>query len=142
MRAVPFTQRQKDIALGSLLGDAYLRPSGNSCALSFAHGEKQRAYLEWKLSEFENFVATKQFYSHETNFHGNAPTSSFSTISHPYLSELRALCYPGGEKHVSLEWLNLLSPLSLAVWYMDDGFLNRRYGTVVLCTNCFTPPSW
>ena len=137
MRAAPFTQRQKDIAAGSLLGDAYLRPSGNSYALSFAHGEKQRGYLEWKLFEFQNFVATKEFYTHETDFHGNAPTHSFSTISHPFLTELRALCYPNGVKHVSREWLDLLSPLSLAVWYMDDGSRNRRYGTVVLCTNCF-----
>lgn len=137
MRAVSFTQRQKEIALGSLLGDAYLRPSGNSYSLSFTHGEKQKAYLEWKLSEFENFVATKDFSIHRTVFHGNAPTYSFSTITHPYLLDLHALCYPNGKKSISQAWLDLLSPLSLAVWYMDDGSLNRRYGTVVLCTNCF-----
>lgn len=138
LRAVPFTQRQKDIALGSLLGDAYLRPGVNSYSLSFTHGEKQKAYLEWKLSEFDNFVTTKAFYEREIAFHGNAPIYSFSTISHPYLAQLHALCYPGGVKTVSLDWLNLLSPLSLAVWYMDDGSFNRRYGTIVLCTNSFT----
>lgn len=138
MRAVPFTQRQKEIALGSLLGDAYLRPSGNSFSLSFTHGEKQKAYLEWKLAEFENFVATKDFYVRHIEFHGNTPTYSFATITHPYLLELHNLCYPNGVKFVSREWLELLSPLSLAVWYMDDGSFNRRYGTLVLCTNCFT----
>jgi hypothetical protein len=138
MRAVPFTQRQKEIALGSLLGDAYLRPSGNSFVLSFTHGEKQKAYLEWKLSEFENFVATKDFISRESDFYGNRTTFSFATISHPYLLELHELCYPAGKKTVSETWLSLLSPLSLAVWYMDDGSLNKTYGTIVLCTNCFS----
>lgn len=138
LRAVPFTQRQKDIALGALLGDGYLRPSGHSYALAFTHGEKQKAYLEWKRSEFENFVTTKTFYGRETVFHGNAPIYSFSTICHPYLAQLHDLCYPGGVKTVSQDWLDLLSPLSLAVWYMDDGSLNRRYGTVVLCTNSFS----
>lgn len=138
MRAVPFTQRQKDIALGSLLGDAYLRPSGNSYSLSFTHGEKQKSYLEWKLSEFENFVATKDFYVQRVNFRGNAPTYSFSTITHPYLLELHTMCYPDKVKRISADWLDLLSPLSLAVWYMDDGSINRRYKTIVLCTNCFT----
>lgn len=141
LRAVPFTQRQKDIALGSLLGDAYLRPSnkkGNNFALSFIHGEKQLDYLKWKRSEFQNFVTMPDFYRSETNFHGNAPSYSFATITHPYLLELRSLCYPGGVKRVSYKWLELLSPLSLAVWYMDDGSINRRYGTIVLCTNCFT----
>ena len=138
MRSVAFSQRQKDIALGSLLGDAYLRPSGNSYSLSFTHGEKQKSYLEWKLSEFENFVVTKDFYKHSSSFHGTSPTYSFSTITHPYLLELRTLCYPNGVKRISQEWLNLLTPLSLAVWYMDDGSLNKRYGTIVLCTNCFS----
>ncbi len=143
LRAVPFTQRQKDIALGSLLGDAYLRPSSarppaTSYSLSFTHGEKQKAYLEWKLSEFENYVVTKQFYRRVVSFHNNAPTYSFSTITHPYLKELHDLCYPDGVKRVSRELLCQLSALSLAVWYMDDGSRNRNRGTVVLCTNCFS----
>lgn len=138
MRSVPFTQRQKEIALGSLLGDAYLRRSGNSYSLSFTHGEKQKAYLEWKLSEFENFVATKEFYRRKSDFHGNLPTYSFGTITHPFLLKLHDLCYPDGVKRVSHEWLGLLSPLSIAVWYMDDGSFNRRYKTIVLCTNCFS----
>lgn len=138
LRSVEFTQRQKEIALGSLLGDAYLRPSGNSFSLSFTHGEKQVEYLKWKLREFGNFVVTKEFYEHEKNFHGNRRTYSFSTINHPYLLELHSLCYPAGKKVVSDEWLNSLSPLSLAVWYMDDGSINKRYKTIVLCTNCFS----
>ena len=138
LRSVPFTQRQKDIALGSLLGDAYLRPSGRSYSLSFTHGERQKAYLEWKLAEFDNYVVTKEFYRTQRDFHGNAPTFSFSTITHPFLSELRSLCYPDGSKRVTWQWLELLSSLSLAVWYMDDGSRNRRYGTMVLCTNGFS----
>lgn len=138
LRSVPFTQSQKDIALGSILGDAYLRPSGNSYSLSFTHGEKQLSYLEWKLSMFDNFIVTKDFYKYETTFHGNAPIYSFSTITHPYLLDLHKLCYPNGKKVVSQHWLDLLSPLSLAVWYMDDGSINKRYGTIVLCTNSFS----
>ena len=136
LRAVPFSPRQKEIALASVLGDGYLRPSGSGYALSFTHGEKQLDYLRWKLNEFENFVATPQFYQREaTSGLGHAPTYSFSTITHPYLSELHDLCYPNGKKRVTSAWLDQLSDLSLAVWYMDDGSINRRYGTIVLCTN-------
>jgi len=143
LRQVPFTQRQKDIALGSLMGDAYLRPSNASRAaysLSFTHGEKQKAYLEWKRDEFDNFVVTKKLYHYERKISrfGNAPVYSFSTITHPYLLELHSLCYPSGRKCVTQEWLDLLSPLSLAVWYMDDGSLNKRYGTLTLATECFS----
>ena len=138
LRAVPFTPRQKEIALGSLLGDAYLRPSGRSYCLSFTHGQRQKTYLEWKRAEFDNYVVTKELYRATRDFHGNAPTYSFSTITHPYLLELRALCYPEGKKRVTDQWLEQLTPLSLAVWYLDDGSLNRRYGTVTLCTNSFS----
>lgn len=138
LRDTPFTQRQKDIAIGSLLGDAYLRPSGKSYSLSFTHGEKQLEYLRWKRSEFQNFVTQKGFYRYSRSFHGNLPTYSFATVSHPYLSELHDLCYPSGRKDVCKEWSDLLSPLSLAVWYMDDGSRNKRYHTIVLCTNSFS----
>ena len=141
LRALPFTQRQKDIALGSLLGDAYLRPFNKdktSFSLSFCHGEKQKSYLEWKRNEFSNFVTREGFYRTVTDFHGNAPTYSFGTISHPYLAELHTMCYGSGHKRVVPEWVEQLSPLSLAVWYMDDGSINKRYRTIVLCTNSFT----
>lgn len=138
LRAVPFTQRQKEIALGSLLGDAYLRPSGNSFSLSFTHGEKQKAYLDWKRNEFKNFVTQEDYYCSTRSFRGNLPTYSFNTINHPYLSELHRMCYGSGKKVVTSDWLELLSPLSLAVWYMDDGSINKRYHTIVLCTNSFS----
>ena len=139
LRAVSFTQRQKEIALGSLLGDAYLRPSSPSTfSLSFTHGEKQKSYLDWKRAEFANFVTQDAYYCNTRSFRGNLPTYSFSTITHPYLTELHELCYGSGRKRVTQEWLELLSPLSLAVWYLDDGSINKRYHTIVLCTNSFS----
>ena len=91
-----------------------------------------------EAGEFENFVTTKALYCRQTHFRGNAPSYSFSTINHPELTAMHALCYPGGRKRLSRDWLEGLTPLSLAVWYLDDGSLNRRYGTIVLCTNCFS----
>ena len=125
---------------GSLLGDAYLRPGRGkvSYALSFTHGEKQKDYLLWKWKEFENFIAMSKPYEYRKDFHGNAPTFSFSTITHPEITAAHSLCYPDGVKRISREWLDLLSPLSLAVWYLDDGSLNKRTGVIVLCTNPFT----
>lgn len=144
MREIEFTDRQKEIVFGTLLGDGYLRPTNGSrknCSysLSLCHGEKQFQYLEWKFSELENFVKTKDFHFYHPNFMGNAPTYSFSTISHPFLKEAHQICYSDeGKKDITKEWLDRLSDLSVAVWYMDDGSLNKRYHTVVLCTNSFS----
>lgn len=144
LRNTELTNRQKDIALGTLLGDGYLRPTnGNSAnhsyALSLCHGEKQLDYLNWKYNEFSNFVTTKKLRINTRQFHGNAPTYSFSTISHPFFNEIHDICYcRNGKKDICKEWLDRLSPLSIAVWYMDDGSLNKRYHTIVLCTNSFS----
>ena len=144
IRAVPFTPRQQEIVFGTLLGDGYLRPTnGNaenhSYALALCHGEKQLEYLKWKLNEFENFVTTRNFQINTRQFRGNAPTYAFSTISHPFLNEAYRICYcANGKKDISTQWLERITPLSLAVWYMDDGSLNQRYHTVVLCTNSFS----
>lgn len=142
IRSTPFSDRQKSIVFGTLLGDGYLRPTGAkhsvAYALSLCHGEKQLDYLKWKYSEFEYFVATKKFDVRHVDFRGNAPTYSFYTVSHPFLTDARRICYPNGKKDVTEEWIANLTPLSLAVWYLDDGSLNRRYHTIVLCTNSFS----
>lgn len=144
LRSIDFTERQKDIVFGTLLGDGYLRPTnGNaknhSYALSLCHGEKQLDYLKWKLNELDNFVTTKDFLVNKRSFRGNAPTYSFSTISHPFLNEAHRICYSNnGKKDITAEWLDQLSPLSLAIWYLDDGSLNKHYHTIVLCTNSFS----
>lgn len=108
-------------------------------ALSLCHGEKQLEYLKWKFHEFENFVTTKEFKVNLRSFHGNSPTYAFSTISHPFLKEAHDICYwAQGKKDISQKWMEQITPLLLAVWYMDDGSLNKRYHTIVLCTNSFS----
>ena len=144
LRATQFTERQQSIVYGTLLGDGYLRPTngnfGNcSYSLSLCHGEKQLDYLKWKYEELGNFVVMKDFQISTREFHSNAPTYAFSTVSHPFLIEAHAVCYSAnGKKDITQNWLDKLTPLSIAVWYLDDGSLNKRYHTIVLCTNSFS----
>src|SRR5207249_10699804 len=45
----------------------------------------------------------------------------------PELDELRRAVYLGdGKKHLSWEYLKALTPLALAVWYLDDGSFTVR----------------
>ena len=128
---IPFTQTQKDVMYGSILGDGYLRSTGHvSWSLVFAQGSKQFDYLRWKYDIYEQFVTNKKFDTIIRDFHGNDPVYTFATISHPEITAFYHLTHPDGKKLVTQEWLDLLSPLSLAVWYMDDGSLNKRYGTM------------
>ena len=45
----------------------------------------------------------------------------------PELAELRQVVYWGdGKKHLTWEYLKALTPLALAIWYMDDASFTIR----------------
>jgi recombination protein RecA len=83
------------------------------------HGAKQAAYLDWKMSLLENIP-----HSRTSNAKG-AVFADFTPL--PELAELREIVYFGdGKKHLTWDYLKGLTPLALAVWYMDDGCFTVR----------------
>ncbi|CAN5603401.1 intein-containing recombinase RecA [soil metagenome] len=112
--------QQWEVALGSLMGDAALSPtrSGHGARLRFGHGSAQAAYCEWQASLFANVGSSRSMNAKETVFHDVAPL--------PELAELRHAVYLGDKKVLSDDYLKGLTPLSLAVWYMDDGSFALR----------------
>jgi recombination protein RecA len=83
------------------------------------HGPKQHAYLDWKASLFANIKQCRTT---------NAAGAAFVELTPlPELAELREAVYFGdGKKHLSWEYLKALTPLSLAIWVMDDGCFTVR----------------
>jgi recombination protein RecA len=117
------SDQQWEVLLGSLMGDGCLSPpvrqDSDSARLRMGHGVKQAEYLDWKISLLENIP-----YSHTKNSKG-AVFADFTPLSE--LHELRSAVYLGdGKKFFSEEYLKALTPLSLAIWYMDDGGFTIR----------------
>ena len=110
------------VVLGSLMGDGNLSPNrrGRSgTRFRMGHGAKQAAYLDWKVSLLGNIG-----HSRTTNAKG-AVFADFTPL--PELAELHDAVYFGdGKKHLSWEYLKALTPLALAIWYMDDGSFTVR----------------
>ncbi len=125
MQSVPhyLSDMQWQVVLGGLMGDGALSPtsSGNGARFRWGHGAKQVAYGDWKASLFANINVSR---------HENAKGAVFFDCQPlPELTELRAAVYVAGKKVLSHDYLKQLTPLSLAVWYMDDaGFQNRSKG--------------
>jgi recombination protein RecA len=83
------------------------------------HGAKQAEYLDWKVSLLANIP-----HSRSTNTKG-AVFADFTPLSE--LHELRSAVYLGdGKKFLSEEYLKALTPMALAIWYMDDGSFTLR----------------
>lgn len=62
----------------------------------------------------------------------------FSTMSLPCFNYYHELFYKDNIKVIPLNINELLTPISLAFWIMDDGFINKRDKTITLCTDSFT----
>jgi hypothetical protein len=113
-RATPFSSRQWELLVGSLLGDGTLLKTTSGYCFRVHHGRRQQALVDWKYAELARFVRTAPKLS------GNG--YYFRTVSHPRLAELRESFYSGTTKTVPIELLkSSLSEFGLAVWIMDDG---------------------
>jgi recombination protein RecA len=140
--------QQVQVILGSLMGDGALSPNlrGRSgTRFRMGHGAKQAAYLDWKVSLLENIPHCR------TSNAKGAVFVDFTPL--PELGELREIVYFGdGKKHLTWDYLKSLSPLALAVWYMDDGCFTVRSkgvqertrggtGRIEICVEAMSPGS-
>lgn len=123
------TEEQESLILGCLLGDGYLSCKTNAY-LKIGHSIKQKEYVDWKYSYLSSFVIQPP-----TVYLGNAGRVGyrFWTRSLPVFTSFFKKFYLHKKKVIPKL---SLTPLSLAVWFMDDGAQNRK--SVYLNTQQFT----
>lgn len=123
------TQEQRDVVIGSVLGDGYL----DGRVLYLNHSIKQEDYLNFKAKFFDGDISENSYRTTREGHHSvRRRTRAFGGIK-----ELHKLFYKGKKKLIPDNIKDLLNPLSVAIWYMDDGSRNGgNYGKI--CTNCFT----
>ena len=127
LKKVPFTERQKAIVIGSVLGDACLHPNWSSTnyTLKITRSEKQKAYIDWKHEQLKPFVLTAPRWYEKTHSY------TLRTISHSDLTSLYREFYPDGKKILPRKIKEYIrDPLTLALWFMDDGNVRRRHGVM------------
>lgn len=127
-RILKLSHRQRQVIIGTLLGDAHLetQTSGRTYRLRIMHAGSQKAYTEWLYREFENVVAgpirEKRYSVKNKVYHAHW----FDTVSSSSLRFYAHQFYPNGKKQVPKMIRHLLTPLTLAVWYMDDGSIKSH----------------
>lgn len=137
IKKVPFTQEQKDLIVGTVLGDGCVAEHGGknkSYRLLVSHCEKQKDFLMWKKSILANFVNTIRRYEDKR---GNSIMYSFATITHDEFRFYRNLFYNGNKKVIKEDLIHHIKPLSLATWFLDDGSINKNVN-MRFSTDCFT----
>ena len=127
------TSAQHAILVGSLLGDGTLRRQGNrlNALLEVNHSYKQKEYVDWKWQHFQEHILTAP---KTRKGKGVRIAYRFTTRSLPMFTKYHSWFYVNGKKRVPNDIK--LSPLSLAVWFMDDG--TRIRSAFYLNTQQFT----
>lgn len=113
------TDSQEQILIGSLLGDAYITTRGQ---IQFEQSDKQKEYLFWKhillfSISYRNISIVKRF---DKRFQQEYTSYRFWTRQ--YFQSWRQRFYKNNKKIVPKDIQ--LTPISVALWYMDDGCLS------------------
>ena len=133
LRQQEFSQLQNEFVVGTTLGDAHLdeRPSG-SVRLMVTHCEQQKELISMAVSILDQFVVRKeprQSYKKKKDGSSNLHLT-IESISHPKLREFRKLFYTKDRFKIVPEFeviKDYLSPFTLAVLIMDDGWRNKDH---------------
>lgn len=134
----------KAILLGSLLGDGSLKINKNylNARFSFRHSIKQKDYFLWKRNQIKQDLSsnldmweqkphvenTQEFQKHKLRYQSKAL---------PSLTYLYNLTLKKNNFCIKRKWLNLMNPLSLAIWWCDAGSLVKNTKQGVFCTDGF-----
>ena len=134
------------IIIGSLLGDGHLekRNRGIGTRIKFEQSNKNVEYLMW----FHSYFSTRGYCNinkpelkkrirknGEIYFHYSINTFTFSSFN--WIHDMFYMCSEG--KYVKIIPHNIeqyLTPLALAIWFMDDGSKLKKGAKIA--TNCFT----
>ena len=130
MSVLNLNRTQLAVVYGSIMGDAYLQSNGTNARLRFEHSLSQEQYILWKFNFLKNIFTdsaivkinrihpiTKREYKYVR--------CKSKTL--PELKKIKDIFYPEGKKIVPINLKKyLMEPISLAVWFMDDGYYYLR----------------
>jgi len=127
--ALSLTSLQKELLVGTLCGDGTINkdPSG-SCLFYVSHSTNQLDLLTWKADLLQDWIpptyhykVIEEGYRSEKDPEKKFYRVEFHTMVAPVFTELYYLFYGTGKKEITSTILDQMTPLSLAVWFMDDG---------------------
>lgn len=115
--SLALTETQKDILIGCILGDGHIQPKGK---VIIEQSVKQKEYLMWKYAELKSLAyPAKPREIVRKDKRNSKEYYSFVFYLRQYFRPWREIFYKENKKIFSENLI--LSPQSLAVWYMDDG---------------------
>ncbi len=135
------TSRQEEVLLGTLLGDGTMEINGKYSRLRIQHSIKQIDYIEWKREIFSDIATAKKIFCRKEDYRTRKKYKCcrFDTFSSSLLDKFYNKFYFSDRKRIPKDIDVLLrKPLSLAVWFMDDGYKRNDCNALRISTDSFS----
>jgi len=137
-RKQPLSSLQKEIIYGAILGDGCTEKQRNGLhSLRLGHSEKQLPYLLFKVNLLGILFQAKPSKSEKSGF-GISPYYRISSISHGDITSNIGFFYRNGKRLITQQTLDILTPTSLLIWYLDDGTNIKRFGSCSIASNRYS----
>lgn len=117
------TKEQKQLLVALLIGDGTI---SNNNVFKLSHAPEQLEFLQWKIKQLNlvglatNGVKT---YTSSCGYNKGLGVIYTQIPINPTIKALRRTVYKP-KKSFTQSLLDWLTPLGLAIWYMDDGLIN------------------
>ena len=126
----------KSVIVGSLLGDGYLTPNGS---LQIEQCLEQSAYTSWKYEMLEPIAGRPPTLVERYDRRTDKTYRSMRFYTKAVLKDYRSSFYQDRKKIIPENLGDILDPLAVAVWFMDDGGRGARTPRgLVFNTSCFS----
>jgi hypothetical protein len=143
LQQVSLSDDCKSIIYGTLLGDGCLQKTKGyqNARLSIRHSFVQVDYFHWKVDKLREIASPKSVQKQAPAGLSQQIKLLFQSRACPELSAIQSITHLNNRLRIQRRWCNHLTPLSLAIWWCDDGSIisNGRKG--VLCTDGFDETS-
>jgi len=153
LKRTDFSDFQKSILIGSILGDGHLEKRSHLKNASFReeHAIDQVEWLKWKHSNLKPFTTANMWIRDRgtkalmpdgkggKKYYNIQNVCAMSTGVHPYLTKLHNLFYKDRVKILPNSFItDNFDLISLAVLIGDDGYHNKERNYIVLCLESFS----
>lgn len=136
-KTLRLSKRQRAILVGLLLGDGHLETQtrGNTFRLKVEHSIKQKQYVDWLYREFSAWIRGMPRAREKFSLGQMRESYGFTTYASGALRFYGQQFYSEKQKVVPKLVHKLLEPISLAIWFMDDGsWKSNRHRTYIIHT--------
>ncbi len=140
-KTLKLTKKQKEILVGLILGDGHLETlnNGRTYRLKVEHSLKQREYLDWLYSNFKKWINTTPKIRKRTSLGKIIETYGFTTYTSGILRFYAQQFYRNKKKIIPKMIDKIITPQSLAIWFMDDGSIkSKTHKTLLIHTHGYS----